>query len=484
MVGTCLPGAVTVKKPTVSKPLRTSLAAKAPAESVDRLPDKIYNAYWFQGFNAVSWQICLGGPLILFARELGAPAVVLGLLAGLSPLTSMLQLFVAPHAERIGYRNLMVKGWTARVMTLIFLMLLPLSVSRLPAPYVIGLLIAIMTAFTTLRGIATCSWLPWTTSLVPRSLRGLYLSRDRTFVNGAGVAALAISGFFLFDHKNMAAYSIVFGISFIGGVISLYFLNRVPDPPVAAGLAGGTGPAARPRVAWLSLLRDNAFVRLLLFSMAVQTFVASIATFVIVFVRDQVQLQDGVILWLTAGAALLGTLAMQLLRHRVDRFGSRPFLGIVFLWWVLYFLAWFLLAMNWFAQPLLVAPALMLLAGFFGAIYDLSLTRLLMNTVGDRPQSTQYFALHSVLISAMTGVSPILWGLLLDTLRGVQVNIGGFALSGFALFFAIQWLGLGVVLLAYTRLREASAASTVSLLYRLFVVSPTQRISQLTARGR
>ena len=91
--------------------------------SNETLPRGIHNAYLFQAFNAVSWQICLGSPLILFARELGAPAVVLGLLAGLAPLTSMLQLLVAPHAERIGYRRLLLSGWSARVTTLIFLTL-------------------------------------------------------------------------------------------------------------------------------------------------------------------------------------------------------------------------------------------------------------------------------------------------------------------------------------------------------------------------
>jgi Na+/melibiose symporter-like transporter len=276
----------------------------------------------------------------------------------------------------------------------------------------------------------------------------------------------------------MTAYSIVFGISFLGGAISLYFLNRVPDPPQ------NCASADKPRVQWLSLLHDNLFARLLLFSMAVQTFVASVGTFVIVFVRDQVQLQDGTILWLTAGAALLGTFAMRLLRHRVDRFGSRPFLGIVFIWWALYFLAWFLLAAHWLTQPLLIAPALMLLGGFFGATYDLAMTRLLMNTVGDRTHSTEYFALHSVLISLMTGISPILWGLLLDNLRGVQVTIGGVPLEGFAIFFGIQWLCLGLVLLAYTQVREASSSSTGSLLYRVFVTAPSQRIAELTSRGQ
>jgi Na+/melibiose symporter-like transporter len=275
----------------------------------------------------------------------------------------------------------------------------------------------------------------------------------------------------------MTAYAIVFGISFLGGATSLYFLNRVPDPPPTCAAE------QKPRVQWLSLLKDNAFARLLKFSMVVQVFVASIATFIIVFVRDQVQLQDGTILWLTAGAALMGTLAMRLLRHRVDRFGSRPFLGVVFIWWVAYFLCWFLLAAQWIEQPLLLAPLLMLLAGFFGAIYDLALTRLLMNTVGDRTHSTEYFALHSVLISLMTGISPILWGLLLDTLRGLQLSVGGVELDGFAVFFGIQWLGLGLVLLAFTQVREASSSSTGSLLYRVFVTAPTQRIAQLTSRG-
>ena len=196
---------------------------------IDKLPPKIHNAYWFQAFNAVSWQICLGSPMILFARELGAPAAVLGLLAGLAPLTSILQLFVAPHAERIGYRNLMLRGWSSRVVTLLFLTALPLAAAVLPANTVIVLLVLIMTAFTSLRGIATCAWLPWITSIVPRSLRGNYLSRDRTYINLASVAALTISGLFLFNHENLSAYSIVFGISFLGGAVSLYFLNRVPE---------------------------------------------------------------------------------------------------------------------------------------------------------------------------------------------------------------------------------------------------------------
>lgn len=225
-------------------------------------------------------------------------------------------------------------------------------------------------------------------------------------------------------------------------------------------------------------------MRLLVFSAAVQTFVASLNTFVTVFLRSEVQLQDGTILWLTAGAALMGIGAMRLLRHRVDKLGSRPFIGLVFLWWVFYFLCWFLLAAHWLSSSWLIAPALILMGGFFGAIYDLALTRLLMNTVGNRNFSTQYFALYSVSASIMTGIAPILWGLLLDNLRHTQWQLGAVRLDGFAVFFAIQWFTLAFVLLAFFNLREASSTSTAALIRHLLVAASGRSLAQLAARNR
>jgi hypothetical protein len=107
-----------------------------------------------------------------------------------------------------------------------------------------------------------------------------------------------------------------------------------------------------------------------------------------------------------------------------------------------------------------------------------------MNTVGNRPFSTQYFALHSVSASIVLGISPILWGLLLDHLRTAQWQVGSLQLDGFAVFFGLQWLGLVFVLLALMQLRETSSTSTVALLYRVLVGAPSQRLAQLTTRNR
>jgi hypothetical protein len=269
------------------------------------------------------------------------------------------------------------------------------------------------------------------------------------------------TGPFLFDHTSLRAYSVVFGISFLGGATSLYFLNRIPVPE--AGRGGDRKPVGPP-VGWLEMLRDAPFRRLLVFSGVVQFCVLSTGSFVTVFVREEVRVQDGAILWLSAGAALLGTLGLALMRNRVDRLGSRPFFTLAFAWWTLFFALWFGVAAGWIGAAWVVAPLLLLGAGFFAAIYDLALTRLLMNTVSDHPASTQYFALQSVIVSLLAGVAPILWGLLLDALRAQKAP--GARLGGFALFFGLQWLLLGLVFLALNRVQEKDTVPLRAIIVR------------------
>ena len=112
----------------------------------------------------------------------------------------------------------------------------------------------------------------------------------------------------------------------------------------------------------------------------------------------------------------------------------------------------------------------------------MALTRLLMNTVGDRPDTTQYFALQSVLVSLVAGSAPILWGWLLDQLQGVQVHLGRHALDGYAIFFGLQWLLLGVVLIAFERIQEREATSTKVVLHRAWESATHPHVAFRTPR--
>src|SRR5215471_13219752 len=59
---------------------------------VGALPGWVGSANWFQGLNALSWQITLGAPAYLYAKSLGASATVIGVMAALTPLLTVTQL--------------------------------------------------------------------------------------------------------------------------------------------------------------------------------------------------------------------------------------------------------------------------------------------------------------------------------------------------------------------------------------------------------
>ena len=48
-------------------------------------PRGSFNAHWFSLFNAVSFQVMMGAPIIVYAKSLGASSTVLGIIAAFTP---------------------------------------------------------------------------------------------------------------------------------------------------------------------------------------------------------------------------------------------------------------------------------------------------------------------------------------------------------------------------------------------------------------
>ncbi|MBI3875717.1 MAG: hypothetical protein HY300_07105, partial [Verrucomicrobia bacterium] len=61
------------------------------------LPPGLNNAFLFAGFNALSFPIVVGSPMVLYAKTLGASATVLGLIVGMMPLLVIFQIPAAKH---------------------------------------------------------------------------------------------------------------------------------------------------------------------------------------------------------------------------------------------------------------------------------------------------------------------------------------------------------------------------------------------------
>jgi len=96
-----------------------SASNPTPGETA-HFPPGLHNAFLFAAFNALSFQIVLASPMILYAKSLGASATVLGIVAGMMPLLVMFQIPAASHVNRIGYRRFVLAGWSTRV-TFIFI---------------------------------------------------------------------------------------------------------------------------------------------------------------------------------------------------------------------------------------------------------------------------------------------------------------------------------------------------------------------------
>src|SRR5690554_1630970 len=102
-----------------------SLASDAPPRSLRQAVPALPDLLGFNIFNAISFNLVLGAPMILLVRHWGASTTYIGLLASLVPLLMVTQLYMAPRVEYIGYKRLMMAGWSGRTVCLMVAALLP-----------------------------------------------------------------------------------------------------------------------------------------------------------------------------------------------------------------------------------------------------------------------------------------------------------------------------------------------------------------------
>src|SRR5215510_14430189 len=99
------------------------------AETTSRpsFPAGLHNAFLFSGFNALSFQIVLSSPIVLYAKTLGASATILGVIAGMMPLLVIFQIPAANYIPRLGFKRFVYAGWGTRVMFIFVIALVPLA---------------------------------------------------------------------------------------------------------------------------------------------------------------------------------------------------------------------------------------------------------------------------------------------------------------------------------------------------------------------
>src|SRR6266571_7016558 len=173
-------------------------------------PTGLHNAFLFSAFNALSFQIVLSSPMVLYAKSLGASATVLGIIAGMMPLLVIFQIPAANYIARIGFKRFVYAGWGTRVMFIFAMALVPLTGVFLDARNRLGLMLMLLFCFNLSRGISSSAWLPWITVLVPSTLRGKYLARDAAVQNSGSFVTFLIAAACLAGQPRAWQFAVLF----------------------------------------------------------------------------------------------------------------------------------------------------------------------------------------------------------------------------------------------------------------------------------
>ncbi|MEY4384737.1 MAG: hypothetical protein RLY20_20 [Verrucomicrobiota bacterium] len=442
----------------------------------NQLPSGIQNAFLFAAFNALSFQVVLGSPMVLYAKRLGASATVLGIIAGMMPLLVISQIPAANHINRIGYKRFVYAGWGLRVLFIFAMALVPLASSILDAGNRLALLIGLLFCFNLSRGISSCAWLPWITGLVPANVRGKYLMGDAAMVNSSSCFALLVSALLLGNEPHAWQFAAAFAFSAVAGAISLSFLKRIPDVPVPKEHEG-VG-----RVPWLAMLRHPPFWKLLRVFVAWSLAYGGMTAFTVAFLKVKAGLPEGEILMISSVAFVGGLSSLWIVGTRLDRIGSKPIISAALVLWLCVMGGWAAIAGEALPASLSVVLLLQFLMGLLAAMINTSLNRLAMAIVPVMGRN-HFFALYSVLGNVTLGLAPVGWGILIDLVGERHWQWLALDWNRYTIFFGTAAVAFILTLVLARRLQEPEAASMEELLKELLIQEPQKFLLRFWPRN-
>jgi MFS family permease len=448
----------------------------APSEAVKGFPPGFANAFWFGIFNALSFQIILSSPMVLYAKSLGASATALGIIAGMMPLLVIFQIPAAAYVPRVGYKRFIFAGWGIRVMFIGIMALVPMT-----APFVgegsrLALILALSFLFNISRGISSCAWLPWITALIPPNARGRYLAIDQVCMNCGSCITFLIAGFLLGASPSAWQFTAIFAFSALNGFVSLEFLKRIPDAPITPDPAG---TSAQP-VPWMELASFPPFRKLLWMNVAWSFAVGGQVAFTAAYLRGMGKMAEGSIL-IISSIFFVGGLLSLIIGRQLDRMGSKPALSFSCMLWILIVGAWVLIAGGVIPLSLQIVLVLQFLMGFSNSTFNMANVRLAM-VISPPMGKTHFFAIFNVVANLTLGLAPVLWGLMIDVFSTTNVSMNSFTLNRYSIFYLGTGLLFFVTLLLMRKLEEPAAARVQALIREIVVTSPQRFWARMFTR--
>jgi len=422
--------------------------------------------YLFQSFNALSFSIVLGSPIVLLTTWLGGGSEAVGIVTAIMPFLTIMQIPSTIYIPKWGYRKVMLAGWTTRTLMLLGIVILPFFREVLSSFWLIGILVFCLFSWSFLRGMTNASWLPWIRALVPEEKRGRYFAAEQRYIQLMTLIILFLSGIILGRQPNAWRFSLIYMISFAFGLVSIRFLSRIPSPPVPKeehikdSLIKSIG----------AVLKHNNYRRFLYFALIWTIANAGFDAFTVLFLKREAGLADRSILWLGAVGSAGMIFVLFFAGGFSDKWGSRPVMKICLSGTILCQAVFVLLAQGVFSvSPGILVP-LFLVFGCVRATVWIANWRLSLISV-PRSASLVALALYSTSSGILGGATPLVWGFILDRMPGRFLNPFGY-------YFLFAVILNFIAFLILMRVKEDKAEHTLNVALALFQ-QPMRSILQL-----
>jgi MFS family permease len=433
------------------------------AEKLRRLPWSIFS----DATNAVYYYLSFfGAVFVLFLSELNLSTTQIGALLSLLPFAGLIAPFIAPAIARYGYKRVYLIFYGGRNFITAFLLGTPWILAAFGSQMVVWYIVFTMVVYSLCRAVALTAIYPWVQEYIPSSVRGKYSAINLMFWSLASFLAVTLGGYVLGPAPDLEDFSILFAVAVVFGLISLGAAGFIPG---GAPRRHGTGTSASHGDLMVAI-RDRNFVRYLVGAGLTLLAIGPLSSFLPLFLRDEVGLNPGAVVWLQAGTMIGGLLSSYVWGWAADRYGSKPVLAsgaylLAFqslLWWLMPRGEMHFAALGPRLQPGLIPYIALLIASFQGMAtlgWQIGAGRLLFVNIVPPEKKTGYLALYYAWISIVEGVGQLLGGRALDVTSGIAGQFLFLRLDPFSILFAA---GFVLPLLNALLLRGVRAGSDLS----------------------
>nr|MBN2276978.1 MFS transporter [candidate division Zixibacteria bacterium] len=351
--------------------------------------------------------------LVAFALQLGASNLLIGILAAIPALAQLLQIPAIFIVEKVGNRRKV--SFHVTLVSRLFLLVIALIPFLFSGKIALAVLVLALSLNTSIGAVSLCSWNSWMRDLIPQDRLGTFFSRRMSLSMGLGVilslAAAAYIDYWssiLPDH-GIYAYSLLFAMAWIFGLMDTYFITRIPEPKML------TRPNNHKFLSHLlEPLKDLNFKRLMTFLGSWNFAVNLAAPFFTVYMLKRLNLDISYVIGLTVLSQIMNVVFLRIWGRYSDRFSNKSVLGISGPLFMVSILAWTFTTMpstHFLTIPLLVVIHIFMgisLAGVTLASANIALK------LAPKGEATAYLAASSLVNFLAAGIAPILGGRFAD----------------------------------------------------------------------